>query len=430
MKILFTLESFFPSHRAGTEVYVLNLCRYFKNNGWDVGVLITTKEQQSDYKFEEIDIYTFNIPEEPDARELNGLIAPRGMDSFLIRVKEFCPDVIHFHSFGRAINSYHLKAVHDLGIKTVFTPHLGGQFCIKGDMRLFNRENCDGEIIESRCLNCVLQNKGYKGGVAKGLGEVIAHMSHTPFLKNRLPASFSQAKHRKAEMKRIDSYADIVFSIAPWIQEAFKANGVNKAKLIPQGISPLFFRERNKTQILENRQEFYHFAFIGRMHPSKGFHLLASIWEQVSPKSTLHIITNPSGGESDFFNKHKKWASNTENVIWNEALSQKEVSDYLDKVDVLILPSISNEVAPLVILEAATRQIPVIGSDYVAIKGMINHNVNGLLFENGNSKDLLKQIEKIISKEEILNNLKNNVGKPKDMNEVAVIVENSILELF
>ena len=131
----FTLESFFPSHRAGTEVYVLNLCRYFKINGWDVGVLITTKEQQSDYKFEEIDIYTFNIPEEPDVRELNGLIAPRGMDSFLIRVKEFCPDVIHFHSFGRAINSFHLKAVHELGIKTVFTPHLGGQFCIKGDMR-------------------------------------------------------------------------------------------------------------------------------------------------------------------------------------------------------------------------------------------------------------------------------------------------------
>ncbi|TXE09281.1 glycosyltransferase [Gelidibacter salicanalis] len=52
-------------------------------------------------------------------------------------------------------------------------------------------------------------------------------------------------------------------------------------------------------------------------------------------------------------------------------------------MDVLILPSVA-EVAPLVILEAATRHIPVIASDYLAMKDMIEPNINGLLFENGN----------------------------------------------
>ncbi|WP_262713414.1 glycosyltransferase [Gelidibacter salicanalis] len=56
---------------------------------------------------------------------------------------------------------------------------------------------------------------------------------------------------------------------------------------------------------------------------------------------------------------------------------------YLDQMDVLILPSVA-EVAPLVILEAATRHIPVIASDYLAMKDMIEPNINGLLFENGN----------------------------------------------
>ena len=123
MKILFTLESFFPSHRAGTEVYVLNLCKYFKTKGYDVSVLITSSEGLEDYFFEGIPIYVFDIPKNAVSEELNGLIPPRGIEAFKVKLIELKPDILHFHSFGRAINSFHLKIAKELGLKP-FSPHI------------------------------------------------------------------------------------------------------------------------------------------------------------------------------------------------------------------------------------------------------------------------------------------------------------------
>lgn len=107
--ILFTLESFFPYNRAGTEVYVLNLCRYFQNRNWHVEVLIATTEHHKDYYYEGIPVRTFAIPKMPNSKELNGIIQPQGIEGFIERVIEINPDIVHFHSFGRAINGYHLK---------------------------------------------------------------------------------------------------------------------------------------------------------------------------------------------------------------------------------------------------------------------------------------------------------------------------------
>jgi glycosyltransferase involved in cell wall biosynthesis len=94
-----------------------------------------------------------------------------------------------------------------------------------------------------------------------------------------------------------------------------------------------------------------------------------------------------------------------------------------------LLPSISNEVAPLVILEAATRHIPVIASNYIAMIDMVDHEVNGLLFENGNSEDLYKQMLSIINEPRLLDDLKRNVQPPLSMFAVAEIIEDKISKL-
>jgi glycosyltransferase involved in cell wall biosynthesis len=428
--ILFALESFFPSHRAGTEVYVLNLCRYFKSRGWTVSVLITTTEDTKDYEYEDIPIHTFTIPTKPNAKELNGLIKPRGILHFVERLDGITPDIVHFHSFGRAINGFHLKAAKQLGYKTVFTPHLGSQFCIKGNMRLFDKTNCNGEVKETRCMSCLLYSKGHGNLVSKVIGAGIGTLSKYGPLQNAIPPSLQQAKHRKNELNRIAKYADLVFSIAPWIQKAFEANNINEAILIPQGISPVFFEKLESASTLQNETHI-NFVFVGRMHSSKGFHLLKQAWDQLksNTRHKLHIITNPSGDENEYFKLHKAWAKAHTTVVWNEGLSQQEVALYLNNMDVLVLPSISNEVAPLVILEAATRNIPVIASNYIAMIDMVDHEVNGLLFENGNSQELYKHMLSIINKPKLLEDLKRNVQPPLSMFAVAEIIEEKISKL-
>ncbi len=391
--------------------------------GWQVSVLIANSSDLEDYIYEGITVYTFQIPSKPNVKELNGLIPPHGINHFISRIKEIKPDIVHFHSFGRAINGFHLKAVKELGIKTAFTPHLGGFFCIKGDVRLNGKQNCDGWIDEKRCMSCLFQSKGKNKFIANLLGFLIQKLNKLTTQHKKLSPVLFQAHHRKNELNRVNKYADLIFAIAPWIQKAFEINGIKKAQLIPQGISPVFFKQNTKQQINKSTNQL-HFAFIGRMHPSKGFHLLKKAWENLKGnQARLSIITNPSGGETEYFEKHKAWGQKQDNIIWIESLSQQEVAKYLNKVDVLILPSISNEVSPLVILEAATRKIPVIGSDYIAIKGMIKDGINGLLFKNGDPEQLKFQIQKCIDDKEIITQLSSNIEKPYSMNEVAEIVE-------
>lgn len=424
--ILFILESFFPTHRAGTEVYVLNLCHYFKKKGWKVHVLIPTIDGKKDYDYEHIPVHTILVPAQATTQELNGIIPPRGVEEFAEVLKSIQPNWVHFHTFGRAINTYHLKRTKDLGFKTAFTPHLGGVFCIKGNLRLFERSNCDGQVEENRCTACLIDSKGNNLSLSKVFGTGIGILTKQNALNKVLPSAWYQAHHRKQELERITQYADVVFAIAPWIQHAFKSNGIHNAILIPQGISPLFFEQEKKNH--KPIEKPVHFVFLGRMHPIKGFHILKEAWEQITKHQAiyLHIITNRSSGENDYLTTHKIWASHQSNITWNEALTQQEVADYLNNMDVMLLPSIS-EVAPLVILEAATRKIPVIASDYIAMKESIEDGVNGWLFENGNAEDLLRVIETIIEKPECIKEVAEGIEKPFSMDTVASIVEKRFL---
>lgn len=425
--ILFNLESFFPSQRAGTEVYVLNLCRYFKTRGWQVSVLIATTNNQKDYEFEGIPVYTFEVPARPIAQELNGLIPPRGIHNFVLRLKDLNPDWVHFHSLGRAINGFHVEAAKAMGCKVALTPHLGSQFCIKGTMRLFNEQNCDGQVIPQRCVACNFHDMGYAKPLAKAISRGINLATAIKGLESKLPPALFQAKHRQAELRRIQQHTDVLFAIAPWIKNAFAANGIEKAQLIPQGISPVFFEQSTKQhKIIQCPLKF---VFVGRMHSSKGFQLLKTAWDQIDKnnKTELHIITNQSGGEAKFFQDHKIWASRQKDVKWNEGFNQEQVANYFNDMDVLLLPSISNEVAPLVILEAATRKIPVIASDYIAMQDMVLDGVNGWLFENGNVHSLKTLIENLISHPNLVMEASSKISKSHNMDEVAELIERAFL---
>jgi len=428
MHLLFVLESFFPTHRAGTEIYVLNLCRYFLGKGYKVEVLISTTTETGDYEYEGIPVYTFKVPPKPIAKELNGIIPPRGIGHFIERVKALKPDLVHFHSFGRAINGYHLQAVKDLGIKTAFTPHLGGFFCIKGDLLLNGTENCDGRVNQKRCFQCMFQSRGKNKWVGLALATMAKTFSTSAAAKHYLPAALFQADHRFNELQRVNRNADLVFAIAPWIQKGFELNGIKKSIRIPQGISPLFF---NELQITNNKSQLIRFAFVGRMHPSKGFHLLKQAWDNMGNENIkLDVVTSPSGDENQYFEQHKQWAANQSNVTWHEGLTQTDVASLLKSIDVLILPSTSNEVAPLVILEAAAFGIPTIGSDYIAIKDMVEHGKNGLLFKNGDWHDLKHQLETIINQSELITALKQNIQPPVSMSVVAELIEKEYFKVL
>jgi glycosyltransferase involved in cell wall biosynthesis len=92
---------------------------------------------------------------------------------------------------------------------------------------------------------------------------------------------------------------------------------------------------------------------------------------------------------------------------WVERLSQHEVSDALDGSTLLVLPSRSEGMGR-VIVEAFCRARPVVASRVGGIPDLVEHDVNGLLVEPGDTEGLAEALVRVLSDRELAQRLASN----------------------
>ena len=422
MKITFILENFYPTHRAGTETYVLNLAKGLIEQNWSVSVIIATIRKESyNYEYEDIQVFALNVPEIISTAELNGLKNPSNLNSFKKTIYKLSPDIIHLHSFSRSYTHFHLKAAYEFGAKVFFTAHLGGIFCARGDLQLFGKKQCDAKIKTFRCSACFASLKHSK--IKSYAGAIVAStLSKTPLIF-KLP-SLNIIPNKLESMSFLRKYTHKCIAIAYWIEKAYHINNVKNTQILTQAIDTHKFTKKKNPR----NSNKLNLGFIGRMNPSKGAQVLLKALSApfLNNNINLEIITIPDKSELDFYEQMKAKFINLGYSKWMENLSHKELNIVMDNWDMLILPSTSNEAAPLVILEAYAKRIPVIGSDYPAIDEMIDNNHNGLIFKNGNSADLAKILTNLVENRDLIAYFSKNINQPKDITELV----NEHIDLF
>jgi glycosyltransferase involved in cell wall biosynthesis len=415
---VFALSSFYPDHCAGTETYVLNLSKELNKLGYRVSVIVPAVGQESsEYIFEGIPVYTFSVPLKINSKELNGLETPTGLAEFESLLKKLKPDIFHMHSLSRSLHAVHLKMAAELGIKTVFTAHLGSTFCVKGDLLLFGEAECNGFVENQRCLSCFIkENRKFSKGKSKLTAFFINQFIIKSSIINKWPA-LNIVSNKIKQLQVLKSYSNQNIAIANWIEAAFKINGLSNTIIIGQGINSGFIDSFNQTQKSNTKTNL---IFVGRMHPDKGVHLILDAFENMEKQHfNFTMVTIPFSDEMEYYQSIKNRFNEMGFTNWFENLKQQQVTEKLKEADVLILPSTRNEAAPLVILEAFAKKIPVIGSDYIAIKEMVRHNVNGLLFKNGDANSLKEQLQRLVDEPGLLQSLKQNIGLVRTFKEVA-----------
>ena len=76
-------------------------------------------------------------------------------------------------------------------------------------------------------------------------------------------------------------------------------------------------------------------------------------------------------------------------------------------MDVLVLPSVCHENAPLVIAEAFTAGVPVVASDLAGMAEAIRHGVDGLLFRPGDAAGLRRSLQTLVDDPALLARLRS-----------------------
>ncbi len=167
--------------------------------------------------------------------------------------------------------------------------------------------------------------------------------------------------------------------------------------VIPQyGVNVDEFMEK---KIVENKNEF-NIAYIGRLTKEKGIEVLIdAIYNLQNIK--LHIA-----GIGPLLTRIKekvKRLNLSEKVVFYSYLERDKIPEFLNKMDILVLPSITTknwkEQFGRVIIESFAAKVVVFGSDSGAIPEVVGDA--GVIFKENNHKDLSNKLKDIMEDNEL-----------------------------
>ncbi len=137
-------------------------------------------------------------------------------------------------------------------------------------------------------------------------------------------------------------------------------------------------------------------VYMARLSDVKGHYELLDAWQKLgSPQIKLKLL---GGGELEA--DLKQYANNHLVGLDVEfAGAVQNVVEYLEEADMAVFPS-KKEGLPIALLEKMAMGLPVICSDIPELTDFISHNVNGLIYELGDSTALSASIEFLVKNKE------------------------------
>jgi len=145
-------------------------------------------------------------------------------------------------------------------------------------------------------------------------------------------------------------------------------------------------------QGLINNSSVVSLIFVGQLIERKGILQLLDALKVVAETNTsfhLNIIGTGTLGPilREFINKHQ--LQNRVNLLG--IIDSEKITTYVEKADLLILPSIFDGWG-MVVNEALQCRVPVLISDQCGAKELIKHQKNGLVFKGNDLKSLMQNI--------------------------------------
>jgi len=150
------------------------------------------------------------------------------------------------------------------------------------------------------------------------------------------------------------------------------------------------------------------FLYTGRLSKEKGVDVLIVAFKDTKEDFLrLNIV-----GDGPERRRLEDLAAKDKRIKFHGKVILAEIGSFYSKADVLVVPSVWYEVFGVVVIEAFSFGIPVIGSKIGGPAELITHRFNGFLFEPGNVARL-GEIFDTLSRDfkqdkELLNNLKKN----------------------
>jgi glycosyltransferase involved in cell wall biosynthesis/ADP-heptose:LPS heptosyltransferase/2-polyprenyl-3-methyl-5-hydroxy-6-metoxy-1,4-benzoquinol methylase/Flp pilus assembly protein TadD len=274
------------------------------------------------------------------------------------------PAVVHFHNF-LGLSFAIADVARERGIPTVFTPHNyhvidPKLYFIRPDLTLWKGVSIfeNSELLEAYPE----KRSEYETRQAKAkqlLSETIDYTFAVSSRQRDFLAEFAGSGARISVVNQVPESAD-------W------ATDLSTSKVITRPLK---------------------FGFIGGVMPHKGVHILAQAAQNFTSESAeFHIYGFVSKEYLDIL----KSIDRKGNLIFHGEYSGEDLLPLAMQLDAIILPSVWEDCAPLVIAEALALGLPVIASNIGGFPDFITDGVNGRLYNYKSFRDLADVIADLV----------------------------------
>ncbi|MDA2910956.1 glycosyltransferase family 4 protein [Nitrospiraceae bacterium AH_259_D15_M11_P09] len=294
------------------------------------------------------------------------LLSTESYRTMVFLVKDFRPDIVHFHGLLPGISPLALVACRKLRVPTVQTLHNFRWVCVEGG--LFRQG--------SYCEDCI------SGGPTNGVRHRCAKGSYAASLGLTLT---NQLLVRTRLLFRL---VDRFIAVSNFVRDKYVQAGFPLEKIIVKP-NPIDLPEEAGLEECEREGV----LFVGRLSPGKGTAMLERLMSQLDGAASLTIIGD--GPDRTLLRKVCE-CQRLRNVTFKGVQDKDQVRQAMYATACVVVPSQCGEASPRVAAEAMASKAPVVGSDVGGLAEIIKASGGGFCVAPRDVGEWLRAVKSIV----------------------------------
>lgn len=421
MRILLAVHQFFPEFRAGTETLTRRTAEELQRRGHLVWILTAGPHEPRGPLWRRecwqgLQLIRFNPA--PEASPITGGLAqsfrrPELEADFAALLRQLRPDLMHLFHLRRHTLSL-ADAARACGVPLVASLTDYWLACPTGQLQFPEQLPCAGPRGDA--ANCVQHLAARLLPPLAWLPLPVWQLLST-VLKPLQSGPVAALRRRPAAMAQMLASCERVLVPSALMWRTFEQLGFHTRRfsLCPYGISlEGLDAEQVRQPWVGSHQRPLCIGFIGSFNRAKGAHVLLEAVRLLSNDLPVQVLLygNPSDDPA-YAAQLQKQASALPQVQWRGVFGSEQVFSVLAGLDLLVVPSLWRENAPLIVLQALASGLPLLLSDVEGMADQVQPDSNALLFPPGNSAALAALLQGLMADPQRLAALMNRGGSPR-----------------